>query len=398
MELSDTARHGAVAAALFATLGTATVAEALVTGVHTGPLCLFGGAFIAAAVMVLVVPIHRLGDLGIHLQVAAGVGCLTAFDHWYVESSVAMGAYVVGGLFVGIHLHTRQVLWWLPAFAAARLPSLVTGPTDVAMMSMVTSSALYLSAGWVSSHVRHLGQLALLDQQRRGEAALRELLEAEAQRAGTLGAGVRAAQRDCDEIGRRSADTARSAEGLSSAIDSVVGVSAVTGELLGRTLERVGAAQAASDDLTSRAQAISASVDAIEAIAAQTRLLALNATIEAARAGEAGRGFAVVASEVGGLAADAADAAVQIGRHVTEVHAAVQAMSEMVAGVAVDTEAVRDQQERTSSAIAGQGDAVRRIVDLARQSADRAEGIASALTTLVDDTASAPDRSPSPTV
>ena len=54
--------------------------------------------------------------------------------------------------------------------------------------------------------------------------------------------------------------------------------------------------------LSERTQQIGEIIDAVNALADQSKLLALNASIEAARAGEEGKGFAVVAMEVRQLA------------------------------------------------------------------------------------------------
>lgn len=63
-------------------------------------------------------------------------------------------------------------------------------------------------------------------------------------------------------------------------------------------------------------------------ITEQTNLLSLNASIEAARAGEAGKGFAVVADEIGKLAANSAEAAIQIQKVSTEVIQTVNELAE----------------------------------------------------------------------
>ena len=60
--------------------------------------------------------------------------------------------------------------------------------------------------------------------------------------------------------------------------------------------------------LSERTQQIGQIIDAVNALADQSKLLALNASIEAARAGEEGRGFAVVAMEVRQLAEQSREA------------------------------------------------------------------------------------------
>ncbi len=72
--------------------------------------------------------------------------------------------------------------------------------------------------------------------------------------------------------------------------------------------DRVEVTSRLLNELTDQAASITAIVETIHAIAAQTNMLSLNAAIEAARAGEHGRGFSVVAHEVRALARRTAEA------------------------------------------------------------------------------------------
>ena len=80
---------------------------------------------------------------------------------------------------------------------------------------------------------------------------------------------------------------------------------------------------------------IEAVAQLIGEIAGRTNLLALNATIEAARAGEAGRGFAVVANEVKALATQTARSTSEIAQNIGAIRrvtdAAVSSVGEVVA-------------------------------------------------------------------
>ena len=75
-------------------------------------------------------------------------------------------------------------------------------------------------------------------------------------------------------------------------------------------------------ELAAASQQISAAVDLIKRVSAQTRLLALNAAIEAARAGVHGKGFAVVADEVKQLADQAARSTATIVEQIAAVRSA----------------------------------------------------------------------------
>ena len=91
-----------------------------------------------------------------------------------------------------------------------------------------------------------------------------------------------------------------------------------------RRTAQIGADREIYEMIAGEVAAFTKAVEAISAIAGQTRLLALNATIEAARAGEAGRGFAIVAAEVRSLAGSSADVAKGVGERLQRLRSVAQ--------------------------------------------------------------------------
>jgi methyl-accepting chemotaxis protein len=150
-------------------------------------------------------------------------------------------------------------------------------------------------------------------------------------------------------------------------------VTAATGEIATTMAQVNSTATEASDDLAravqlatalgDSSQSIEHTVDAIAAIAAQTRMLALNATIEAARAGAAGRGFGVVADEVKNLAQASQGASSDIGRVAGSQHEEIDqvlaAIDRAHAAMALATDAqstvvaATEQQRATMQDVAG---------------------------------------------
>jgi methyl-accepting chemotaxis protein len=134
----------------------------------------------------------------------------------------------------------------------------------------------------------------------------------------------------------------------------------------------VGQAVSAMSGISESSKQVASIIGVIDEIAFQTNLLALNAAVEAARAGEQGRGFAVVASEVRSLAGRSATAAKAIkeliqdsvkkvddgallvsqsGRTLEQIVVAVKKVNDMVAAIAMASEAQSSGIEQVNRAV-----------------------------------------------
>lgn len=156
---------------------------------------------------------------------------------------------------------------------------------------------------------------------------------------------------------------ARAEEGASIVTEMVSAINEVADHATG--LKR------SMEELDSRSDEIGKVLSVIEDIADQTNLLALNAAIEAARAGDAGRGFAVVADEVRKLAEKTMQAT-------SEVHAAITGIQEGARENVRATDTAVNAVEKSTTMAARSGEALKSIVSVAENTADRVRSIATA--------------------
>jgi len=202
----------------------------------------------------------------------------------------------------------------------------------------------------------------------------------------------------------KGAEEARAAQEVAESTVSEGRGTQVTGEQMLRDARIVrGATEQASTQLTaaaaivqegaqevSRLQDVSSAVQkfgqTITSLADQTGLLALNAAVEAARAGTHGRGFAVVAQEIRALADRSAAEAEAMDRAVRDIRAALeravtlmQRTREEVLGVAQASNGWVDELDRIVAASETVASAGYRIVDAARENAQRSDIMALAL-------------------
>lgn len=129
------------------------------------------------------------------------------------------------------------------------------------------------------------------------------------------------------------------------------------------------------EGLSERTQKIGEVVTLIQSIASQTNLLALNATIEAARAGEHGRGFSVVASEVKALANQTAKATEEISKQILEICGASEEAVQAIQAIGGTIDEIDAISRDIADAVDRQESATREIVSNLQQATNGTESL-----------------------
>ena len=173
----------------------------------------------------------------------------------------------------------------------------------------------------------------------------------------SLSDSINSADDKTSEMGRSSSEMQKSFRELSGAMNETR-----------KSLSEVSESMSSINDFVGQ---VRTATEAINNIAAQTRLLSLNASIEAARAGEAGKGFAVVAGEIGELLNQSAESAKSIGDIMNQLYSKIQMAVETVESL---SDVVAHQKEISDTT----GDSVLQVIDIIGEVKDNFTGIRSA--------------------
>nr|WP_321395729.1 methyl-accepting chemotaxis protein [uncultured Desulfobacter sp.] len=223
-----------------------------------------------------------------------------------------------------------------------------------------------------------------------------------------LSAMTQSAASATDEMSMSMNSVAAAGEQATVNLEAVAEAAGIMKSGLGQVSQECQTARKISDDASSQVQSASLRVvdlggaakdigkvvEVITEIAEQTNLLALNATIEAARAGEAGKGFAVVASEIKTLAAQTADATLEITnkiktiqdstdntvQDVEKIAAVIEKVTNIVDGIATELEeqsiSAFQVAENIAQASEGMGEVSQNIAESSNTATQISEDIA----------------------
>ncbi|MDH5511077.1 MAG: methyl-accepting chemotaxis protein [Nitrospinota bacterium] len=168
-------------------------------------------------------------------------------------------------------------------------------------------------------------------------------------------------------------------EEMTASINEIAKNAREASKVAGQATDMSSNASSTMNTLGVAAKAIGEVTEVIKRIAEQTNLLALNATIEAASAGDAGKGFAVVANEIKELANQSANAAEDIASRIGGVQDNTSQAVKVIAEVASIIGVINQSVEVITHSVEQQTRAASEIANNVAQAASGANNIASSI-------------------
>lgn len=187
-----------------------------------------------------------------------------------------------------------------------------------------------------------------------------------------------------EQVSQSVQTVATAVEEMSSAVREISDSAAEASRVASAAVDSVVSTNASVSRLQESSDEIGKIVEVITSIAEQTNLLALNATIESARAGAAGKGFAVVANEVKELARQTAEATELIASRINATQADSVAAVAAMAEISDVITRIADMQNTIASAVEEQTATNNEIARSVNEAARGAQEIAENISSVAD--------------